>query len=82
MPKDGLPDRVNRCNPKKASSHEENQPATRKGIFVGETSRTLYERANEHYKDAGNFSEKSHMLKHWMIEHPDEQEFPEGGLET
>ena len=64
------------CNP--ATSHEEEvdvQPLgrsqePREGIYVGETSRSLHERALEHERDAKAFSSKSHIVKHWMISHP------------
>ena len=64
------------CNP--ATSHEEEvdvQPLgrsqePREGIYVGETSRSLHERALEHERDAKAFSPKSHIVKHWMISHP------------
>ena len=68
------------CNPVKPSSHQEekqDEPSIREGIYIGETSRTLFERANEHYKDAWDFSEKSHMLKHWMSSHADLDQVPE-----
>ena len=39
---------------------------------MGETSRSLHERATEHQNDAKSFSQKSHQVKHWMISHPEE----------
>ena len=48
----------------------------RKGIYIGETSRTLHQRANEHYRDAKDFSEKSQILKHWMSSIDEEKEAP------
>ena len=65
------------CNP--ATNHEEEghdiQPAgrtqtSREGIYVGESSRSIHERALEHVKDAQSFSIKSHIVKHWMTSHP------------
>ena len=32
--------------------------------YIGETSRSAYERLKEHFKDLKNISVKSHMLKH------------------
>ena len=56
------------CNPKPTSSHQEDlsqqKPASRKGIYIGETSCTLYERSKEHLKDAADFDPSSHMVKH------------------
>ena len=66
------------CNPKKNSNHQEDnkEVVARKGIYIGETSRTLHQRANEHYRDAKDLSEKSHILKHWMSSHEEEKEAP------
>ena len=73
------------CNP--ASSLEETdhgvaQPSgsksqPRNGIYIGETSRTLHERALEHVRDADAFCPKSHIVKHWMSAHPDLPSPPE-----
>ena len=35
----------------------------REGIYVGESSRSLHERASEHVQDAQSFSAKSHIVK-------------------
>ena len=35
------------------------------GIYVGESARSIYERASEHKRDAEDNSEDSHMVKHW-----------------
>ena len=40
-----------------------------KGIYVGESSRSLYERAKEHEADKQAQSEDSHQIKHWLTEH-------------
>ena len=39
--------------------------------YIGETSRSAYERLKEHYKDFENISVKSHMLKHYFEKHKD-----------
>ena len=39
--------------------------------YIGETSRSGYERLNEHWKDFENLNEKSHILKHYLIAHQD-----------
>ena len=63
------------CNPiKKKTSMNQEQP--RKGIYFGESSRSLYERSREHLKDASEFDSGSHIVKHWMNEHPDTEECP------
>ena len=61
-----------------------NPGATRKGeletvkegapsIYVGETSRTVQERAMEHLGAARRKTDDSHMYKHQMMEHEGEQ---------
>jgi Uri superfamily endonuclease len=42
-----------------------------KGIYVGESSRSLYERAKEHEADKVKTSEDSHQIKHWLTDHTD-----------
>jgi hypothetical protein len=44
---------------------------------VGETSRSLFERSLEHHRYAEAFSESSHMVKHWIQEHPAARKRPE-----
>ena len=41
----------------------------KKFIYIGETSRSTYERGNEHYKDLEYKRHKSHMLKHAVNHH-------------
>ena len=36
-----------------------------KGIYVGESARSIFERAREHKQDAEDRSEDYHMVKHW-----------------
>ena len=40
-----------------------------KGKYIGQTSRTLYERAAEHVASMKNFDLSRMMLKHWSIVH-------------
>ena len=42
-----------------------------KGRYIGETYRTLYERAGEHCAALENLDIKGFMFKHWALEHPD-----------
>ena len=46
------------------------------GIYIWETSRSIHERAVEHFKDAESFPQKSHMVKHWMLKQPELRELP------
>ena len=65
------------CNPATSpeeDDHVRDQPSgstytPREGIYIGESSRSLHERALEHVKDAEAFSAKSHIVKHWMNSH-------------
>ena len=57
------------CNP---SIRQEDTQVGRKGVYIGETSRSIHERSKEHQKDASDFSVKSHQVKHWMNTHPEE----------
>ena len=40
-------------------------------MHIGETSRSLYERAKEHQRDRDAKEEYSHQVKHWVLDHPD-----------
>ena len=42
-------------------------------IYVGETSRNLYERVKEHIRDGKNRAEDRHIAKHWDQAHLGEQ---------
>ena len=64
------------CNPISSQEEDADQPSgrdstQREGIYIGETSRSLHERAVEHVRDAENFSPKSHIVKDWMNSHAD-----------
>ena len=66
------------CNP----PSNEDKPSKRldvvgrKGIYLGESSRSLHERSVEHHRDANAFSNKSHIIKHWVMSHPELDERP------
>ena len=44
-----------------------------KGVYIGETSRSMYNRSKEHQKDRDDKAEDSHQVKHWAIDHPELQ---------
>ena len=46
------------------------------GVYVGETARSLFERAAEHRDDAEKQHDDSHMMKHWILDHQEEKEMP------
>ena len=39
--------------------------------YIGESSRSGYERVNEHWKDFENLNPRSHILKHYLDKHQD-----------
>ena len=40
-----------------------------RGIYVGESSRSIYERAREHVADREKQHEDSHQIKNWLTSH-------------
>ena len=46
------------------------------GVYVGETSRTLLERASEHVSAAENIEVDNFIVKHWASKHRDLATFP------
>ena len=50
---------------------ENNRKKDFKVKYIGESARSLYERSIEHMDDFNSLSEKSHMLKHYLIAHKD-----------
>ena len=59
------------CKEKKAGKDGEQFQKAGKGIYVGESSRSLYERAKEHEADKVSRQEDSHQVKHWISNHED-----------
>ena len=55
---------------------------TQTGVYVGETYRSIFERANEHWKDACSGKEESHMVKHWQSSHPELETMPKFRIEV
>ena len=45
------------------------------GLYLGETSRSR-SRAGDHIGDASRTEKGSHMVKHWFLDHPGEEEIP------
>ena len=42
-----------------------------KGVYVGESSRSIYERAKEHVAGKDSKDEDNHQIKHWLSSHED-----------
>ena len=62
------------CNP--GASKKGELGAVRTDIpttYIGETSRSVYERSREHWEGAKKGSMKNHMIKHQVLEHGGEQ---------
>ena len=63
-----------KCNP---SSLEKGELKEQEGgipsLYVGETARSIQERAEEHWGAAHKGCEKSHMVRHQRVEHPGEE---------
>ena len=52
-------------------SHKANPVSPQRGIYVGQTYRTLAERAAEHRKAYRDLEDESFMFKHWVLDHND-----------
>ena len=59
------------------AKHSSEQPEQHPGIYVGETGRSLAERAKEHRDALRNKDFSSFMLKHWSKVHSDRLEPPD-----
>ena len=44
--------------------------------YIGESSRTMFERAREHWVDASKLKDSSHIARHWAECHPDSKTPP------
>ena len=60
----------------KTDKQEDKMIMSGKGIYTGETSRSLGERAGEHMGAARILDRGSHMVKHWFLDHPGEGTLP------
>jgi hypothetical protein len=64
------------CNPPPDGHADANKSTTEEetisdrraepSIYIGETSRSIYERSREHMQDAQEMNYDSHMMKHWV----------------
>ena len=61
-----------KCN-EEAGGKKELEVVKEGSTYVGESSRTLYERGKEHHKDWESKKERSHILKHQGATHPGEE---------
>jgi hypothetical protein len=65
------------CNATEEDGKTSQVVENREGIYIGETSRSLYERSREHVRDATDFKEGSHIIKHWLSNHPETLKRPQ-----
>ena len=56
---------------KAGKGKEEHSLQDGRGVYVGESSRSIYERAKEHESDRNKNAEESHQIKHWLTSHED-----------
>ena len=64
-----------KCNPEASNKGElKNLNNNIPSVYVGETSRSVQERAMEHQEALKNKSNDSHMYKHWLLHHPGEEQ--------
>ena len=61
----------------KAGKIDRKTEAGNKGVYVGESSRSMYERGKEHQKDGKDKAHDSHQWKHWALDHPDMEGDPQ-----
>ena len=45
------------------------EPSNKYHTYIGETARTLRQRASEHFQKARMWEKKSFIIRHWMMEH-------------
>ena len=64
------------CNPEQEDKKKKSSLNNAKGVYVGESARSIYERAQEHWADRVSQKEDSHMVKHWLSDHADLPEPP------
>ena len=64
------------CNPEEENSKKKKKMNDIKGVYVGESACSIFERAQEHWSDRMGQKEDSHMVKHWIDEHTDLSEPP------
>ena len=68
------------CNPEEIKQGKKDELSflrEGKGIYMGESSRSLYERTREHVADRVGRKEESHQVKHWLLDHGELKEPPE-----
>ena len=54
----------------------------KKGIYVGESARSIFERAIEHRADRVSGKEDSHVIKHWLSSHQELKSPPRFKIEV
>ena len=57
-------------------THKQDPSVAHKGLYIGESARTLYERSIEHMRKLRRMEDSSCLFKHWAITHPELLEAP------
>ena len=58
------------CNPEEDAKPEKvGELSKKEGVYVGESARSIFERANEHRGDVQGRKDDSHVVKHWLSSH-------------
>ena len=55
---------------------KENDLTKKTGVYVGESARSIFQRAREHGGDCHGMKEDSHMVKDWLTSHRDRLQLP------
>ena len=62
------------CNPEAIKKGElKTWNTTSQSLYIGETSRSIQERAFEHHEGMRKHHEDNHMYKHWVLQHRGEE---------
>ena len=59
------------------AKHKLDPSVKHEGIYVGESSRTLSERAKEHRESLRRMDSSSFMFKHWLLKHSERESAPD-----
>ena len=59
---------------------ENGEPGAKQAVYPGESARSGSERSKNHYDDYNNNLEASHMMKHFINSHSQDEERPQFGM--
>ena len=73
------------CNPedgRKKKKEGGKELGGKQGVYVGESARSIFERAKEHQADRVARKEDSHVIKHWLSNHQELKSPPKFRIEV